>query len=531
MRSKIIFLLLYIVFLVCVDVQAQSYQLLKTASDPKVYLVIDNRRVHIPNPSVFEAGGYKWSEIKTVSDNVMNKIPDTALIKSPIDAKVYLVKDGTKQWIPDEKTFLDTGYKWNDIVLISQAQVDYYSKTEFVNNENTKATQTEVKVVNPAPAQENKVVVSSSTVDVKPNNLLIKTSISKEIVTKSSLLQSINNLPVQEISSVIDFGGFRNNVVTQPFAINDNDEVVGCSLIDENGGEAFAFHWQNGKMTKLKNLLGITGTCALSINNKSQIVGYSSLPLDPKDYIPGLDQAGDIHPVLWENGEIKDLGKLPGSGTKYGGTAYDINNLGQIVGHATIPNPDAKVDNYLFHAFLWQGGIMSDLGTMGGKESRATSINDKGEIVGYVNDDNGLSRAFLWRDGTMYDLSTNTFFAGGSSQALEINNQGQIVGVGGYRNDRGDFIYCSFIWDNGVMRIINDNGHAQGINDFGQIINGTGLINNNKVQSFVYNGLTSRSGGDFYVSAINNQGSVVARYEEYINKNYLTKGLLFKIKN
>ncbi|MFZ2190464.1 MAG: hypothetical protein WA057_06120 [Candidatus Magasanikiibacteriota bacterium] len=510
--------------------QTKSTTLIKTANNPKVYLVDNNRRVHIPNEQVFEAGGYKWNEIKIVSEVEMKKIPDTALIKSPVDAKVYLVKNGNKQWIPNENTFLDAGLKWDDIVLISQAQVNFYNESTFVNNEIKNVTQPEIKITTSTPVQETKVVTPFPT-NIKSNSLLVKTSVSKEAITKSSILQSINILSAQEIDPV-DLGGFRTNVVTQPFALNDNDEVVGCSLVDENGGEVFAFHWQNGKMTKLKNLLGITGTCAMSINNKGQIVGYSSLPLDPKDYIPGLDNAGDIHAVLWENGEIKDLGKFSGAGEKYGATAYDINNLGQIVGHATVTNTeDISGKSFMFHAFLWQDGVMSDLGTMGGRESRATSINDSGEVIGYVNDNNGLDRAFLWKNGIMYDLSINTPFVGGNSRALEINNQGQIIGVGSFEDDRGYLVDYSFVWKDGIIKIINDNGRSQNINDLGQIVNGTGLINNEENQPFSYKGLSSRSGGDFYLYGMNNKGSVIARYEEYVNRNYLTRGLLFKIKN
>lgn len=48
---------------------------------------------------------------------------------------------------------------------------------------------------------------------------------------------------------------------------------------------------------------------------------------------------------------VTDLGTL---GTLQSAQAYDINEAGQVVGYAGN------------HAFLWQNGVMTDLGTLGG---------------------------------------------------------------------------------------------------------------------------------------------------------------------
>jgi uncharacterized membrane protein len=49
-----------------------------------------------------------------------------------------------------------------------------------------------------------------------------------------------------------------------------------------------------------------------------------------------------------------------------------------------------------FHAFLWEDGKMTDLGTLpGGDETLANGINTRGQVVG-VSVLSGDARAVLW---------------------------------------------------------------------------------------------------------------------------------------
>jgi probable HAF family extracellular repeat protein len=69
---------------------------------------------------------------------------------------------------------------------------------------------------------------------------------------------------------------------------------------------------------------------------------------------------------------------------------------------------------------------MTDLGTLGGSASFATDINARGQIVGFSNTASGVEHAFLWEKGKMTDLGT---LAGDlTSRAWGINKRGQIVG-------------------------------------------------------------------------------------------------------
>ena len=76
---------------------------------------------------------------------------------------------------------------------------------------------------------------------------------------------------------------------------------------------------------------------------------------------------------------------------------FAINAAGQIVGAGTLPDGELR-------PFLWEDGVLIDLGSFGAVITYATDINDRGQVVGGSITAQGNRRVFLWEDGVFTDL-------------------------------------------------------------------------------------------------------------------------------
>jgi probable HAF family extracellular repeat protein len=183
--------------------------------------------------------------------------------------------------------------------------------------------------------------------------------------------------------------------------------------------------WTNGGVQELPTVAGDLAGIAYSVNENSQAVGASGVCAAFN--LINLVSLQPLHALLWENGMATDLGNLGGTGHGQGISAASINNKGQVVGVSDLPGDKT------FHGFLWtRSAGMQDLGTVPGDvASLAIAINESGDVVGASLDQQFNPRAFLWRNGVMTDL--NTLVPAGSPlylfTACSINSSGEIIGI------------------------------------------------------------------------------------------------------
>jgi probable HAF family extracellular repeat protein len=136
----------------------------------------------------------------------------------------------------------------------------------------------------------------------------------------------------------------------------------------------------------------------------------------------------NAHAFLWDNGRVTDLG------TVFGGpaaTATAISNRGQIVGSAT---PRAQ-DGPSSRGFFWDNGSASEVGPLPGFDICAPSdVNDEGQVVGICRDfgEVTVDRGFIWHKGRIVDL--NLLIETQSGLAIHwgkaIDELGRIAAIG-----------------------------------------------------------------------------------------------------
>ncbi len=183
--------------------------------------------------------------------------------------------------------------------------------------------------------------------------------------TGYSYLDSINRhaflFKNDSISDLGSFGGYSSGS-----SINDWSQVAGFAA-DATTGVAHAFLDVNGAMNDLDPA---TESYARGINDEGQVVGEFVTP----------DQTA-MHAFFYSQGNFSDIGVAGSAETD----AFAINSLGQITG--TVFFADGQ------SGFLLEGGKFFDLNSLipagsGWQLQWAFDINNLGQIVGYglVND-------------------------------------------------------------------------------------------------------------------------------------------------
>ncbi len=244
--------------------------------------------------------------------------------------------------------------------------------------------------------------------------------------------------------------------------------------LERFGNICRGFVWEWGFKRSLSTLGG-THSYAAGANNRRQIVGWAENTV--RDTTCTKTQKFQFRAVIWGPGRHQ-IQELPPYSTDSSGAATAINDSGQVVGISG--RCDQAVGRFTAqHAVLWEHGIPTDIGSLGGETwNTPTAINERGEVVGFASQpgddpDSPQLRAFYWTKGQGIQ-EIRPLEGHLTTRAWGINKWGFVVGTSCPATGR-----CrAFVWKDGAIADLNglvaisETDHldsAQDINDFGQI--------------------------------------------------------------
>ena len=201
------------------------------------------------------------------------------------------------------------------------------------------------------------------------------------------------------------------------------------------------------------------GATARGVNDRGDIVGYSWVPAKPGE------ASGGNHAFLWQNGLMVDLGLAPGTpGHSPNSQAYVVNDRGTVL--AGSWNNDAWIVN---------NGVWVSLGT-----HDPTDMNRSDVVIGHYWGGRG-SRSYIIRDGAAADLGS---FGGDNTVAFAINDKSVVAGFAQFPAGNSH----AFVYD-GTLRDIGTLGGAASaagdINNHGVVV-GSSLDASGNRKAFIW---------------------------------------------
>ena len=215
-----------------------------------------------------------------------------------------------------------------------------------------------------------------------------------------------------------DLGTFGGDY-SEGIDINASGQVTGNAQTNNSDFNDRAFRYSNGVMSDIGKFLGngLPNSYGYGINDNGWVVGAAYKKNNWSEPF-AFYYDGSIAALIHDTNYMRDS------------TAFAINNKGRVAGYYTLTN-----DLWSTHAFYYQDGHLTDLGTLGGDYASARAINNDDVVVGgsYVDGANAVYHAFVSSGNMLMDLNDLLDSSGADwtlVDAVDINDAGQIIGKG-----------------------------------------------------------------------------------------------------
>ncbi|MEW5928953.1 MAG: Ig-like domain-containing protein [Gemmatimonadota bacterium] len=161
--------------------------------------------------------------------------------------------------------------------------------------------------------------------------------------------------------------GTLGGAASRALGLGEGGQVVGEA--QTAGGAWRAFLWRDGAMAEVA--APGARSRAVAVNAAGAVVG---------NFWATQDTAASTRPFLWSGGAAVELAPSHPAEHVF---ATDVNGRGQVVGYSATACPTCPFGT-AGSALLWEGGELRDLGRWGGHQAVAAAIDEQGWIAGTV---------------------------------------------------------------------------------------------------------------------------------------------------
>ena len=239
-----------------------SIKQVKTANSSAIYYLDHARGLKktYVSAKAFLSYGNQWSDVKIISETELNKWPEVRLVKSNNNSAVYYISNAQKALITSEQQFNNSGFKWSDVVTISQTDLDEYETIDF-------------KVAGALDYSNSQLSISLDSLNPKSGYLVTNTQ--DNLVAVFNLKATGQLVEIKTL--VLDLKGVLNTDVIKEIYLTDESDIQYSTFAYPNNRQA-VFNFNNqpiiisaGGVKKIKVYLNLNDTSINVANHTFQI--------------------------------------------------------------------------------------------------------------------------------------------------------------------------------------------------------------------------------------------------------------------
>lgn len=244
-------------------------KLAKTPDNSKVYYLneVSKKKILIPTPAIFNNKGYKWVEIVTLSQADLDSYSNIKIVKTVNNPTVYVIKNKIKKPIANPQEFLAAGYQWNEIETITEAELaNYQNQPTIINNSQQSVNITE-QPVQPTIINNLKTELAKINQEIViPNNVVIP-ALHLKLTADSDKPIAVNGL---KISHAKGLSFIKEIIIT-----DKNQKIIGQQSGDNQDKTVINFPVDVYIAPHSEQILDIAIT-----TTKQNFVNYEQLSID-----------------------------------------------------------------------------------------------------------------------------------------------------------------------------------------------------------------------------------------------------------